>query len=320
MIRRLTARLSGHGGERRSAPPERPTGATVAAPEESERRARRALFKSLAASTPFVVVETPVGRFLVSTSDRSKGRHLFVHRDEPEAEVLGLALEVLRLVGRPVRPGLFVEVGGNIGTTTVTALHRPEFQRAVVCEPAPTNVELLQVNVLLNALSGRATIVPEAVGDRVGAVTFALDAMSTGHAVAAATTRPGDAGCVGLIEVPLTTLDALAERGLIHPGGIAMLWLDVEGYEPAVLRGAVGVLASAPPVVLEIQPRKLPVVSSIEALVASVPLNYSHFVDLRRAVNDGIRDVLPISELPDFVGRLTRTTDILLVPDEQPEA
>ena len=85
--------------------------------------ARADFFDAAAGETSHLTVTTDVGRFLVATSDRGVGRSLYVKRSRPEFRVLGRVVIVLEAVlgEGAVKDRSFIDVGANIGTTTVCA-------------------------------------------------------------------------------------------------------------------------------------------------------------------------------------------------------
>ncbi|MBK7046155.1 MAG: FkbM family methyltransferase [bacterium] len=145
-----------------------------------------------------------------------------------------------------LKPGdVVLDVGANVGFIAVIAakLVGPA-GRVVAFEPVPENARLVRRNARLNGLS-RLEVVETAVGDRCGSAQLVLARLSGGSALAG-TDLPPDA--CGEIEVPLTTLDAWhAREPATRP---ALVKIDVEGAELAVLRGAVGLLAAARPMLL----------------------------------------------------------------------
>lgn len=140
------------------------------------------------------------------------------------------------------RRGVFVDVGANIGTTCLPALHVHEFRRAIAIEPEQSNARLLAANAALNGLSERITIHQVAASDRTGTLRLSIHpSNSGGHRV---TEGAGQ-------EVAATTLDSLLEAEGVSPADVGLLWIDVQGHELAVLRGAGSLLAARVPFVVE---------------------------------------------------------------------
>jgi FkbM family methyltransferase len=240
---------------------------------------RRRFFDAAAPNTAHVSVEAEGLTFIVSTSDEAPGARFFESRSRSEFRVLRRASD--RIDAR----GVFVDVGANIGTTTLPALGY--FERAIALEPVPANAALLRANVALNGLDGRVTGCEAACSSSRGEVTLRLSpTKSGGHEVRPV--RPGEQTLL----VPAVTLDdVVADEGL-RPTDAGLVWMDVGGHEVDVLRGATTLLDARVPIVAEIRARTAP---DIERLLAG---RYPRAVDLRTEVD------LPLEELSDYLGRL----------------
>lgn len=130
-----------------------------------------------------------------------------------------------------LRPGdLFVDVGANVGVYSIMAAGAVGAD-VVAVEPVPLSFERLEMNIRLNDLRN---IEARRVGlsDAPGRLAF-----TTGRDCMNRVATPEDGG--GLVEVEVTTLDRL--NGKRVP---ALVKIDVEGHELAVLNGARKVLAS----------------------------------------------------------------------------
>jgi FkbM family methyltransferase len=134
------------------------------------------------------------------------------------------------LFRRYLKPGdAVMDAGANIGYYTLLARTLVGDTGAVhAIEAHPRTFRFLQGNLRLNrAYNVRACNV--ALGDAEGAVRFTDTKWDDQNAVI-----EGGKG----IEVPVRRLDALDVPG----GPVALLKIDVEGYELFVLRGAAGML------------------------------------------------------------------------------
>jgi FkbM family methyltransferase len=146
------------------------------------------------------------------------------------------------------RPGLFVDVGANIGWHALHAARHPNVEAVVAFEPDPFNFALLERN---SAANGFAKVICKAVaiGDKPGTLRlYRYKSSNLGRHSAAV-----DHG-YGWRDVPVLDLDgALAEMKL-DDRAVAALKIDVEGFEPAVIQGAPGTLARTDVVIIEHSP------------------------------------------------------------------
>lgn len=125
---------------------------------------------------------------------------------------------------------IVVDIGANIGWYAMLAAARTRGAgRVHAFEPLPENVQLLLHNALVNGFS-HLTCLPIALADRAAVVRIVAVAGSN----ASLDTRE-DAG--GFLCQALAAHDVLASIGRFD-----VLKMDIEGYEPAVLRSAAALL------------------------------------------------------------------------------
>lgn len=146
------------------------------------------------------------------------------------------------------RPGLFIDVGANLGWHTPHAARGRMVERVVAFEPDLFNASLLERNCAING-ADNVVISTSAVGAQPGLARLHRYKSSNGgrHSMAA------DLG-YGSKLVPVCDLDgALAALGL-SDRPVTALKIDVEGYEPAVIAGASRTLSLADAVIMEYSP------------------------------------------------------------------
>ena len=121
-----------------------------------------------------------------------------------------------------------VDVGGNVGVTSLLFSHLFPQGRITVVEPGLSTFESLKLNIRLN---GRQNIHPRqcAVGDHAGLVW--CDSSPSDRARASVASMHGGLGVVDSV-----SLDAYCENNYMDK--ISLLKVDVEGYEASVLLGA----------------------------------------------------------------------------------
>ena len=129
------------------------------------------------------------------------------------------------LQGRPL--GVAIDVGAHHGETARKLCERFPDVHVHSFEPIPANFRRLEQSVVgLNV-----TCIPTALGEEHGTSTMGLgeNSLTSGFGVSG----PG-------ITVDVDTVDAYCRR--CEPESIGLLKIDVEGHEPAVLRGAAHML------------------------------------------------------------------------------
>ena len=144
--------------------------------------------------------------------------------------------------------GIVVDVGANLGWHALHAARHPNVETVVAFEPDPFNAWLLERNLSENAI-GNVIVDSRAVGAAPGvAKLYRYKSANFGrHSLAA------DHGH-GSRSVPVTDIDgALANLHLIDKP-VALIKIDVEGYEPAVIAGAARTLERTDAVILEYSP------------------------------------------------------------------
>jgi FkbM family methyltransferase len=146
------------------------------------------------------------------------------------------------------RPGLFIDVGANLGWHAVHAAQHRAVETVVAFEPDPFNAWLLDRNLALNRVD-KAIVCCEAVGAKSGTARLHRYKSSNygRHSLLA------DYGYDSRT-VPLTSLDDALDRLGLAERPIAAIKIDVEGYEPAVITGARRALTRTGAVILEYSP------------------------------------------------------------------
>lgn len=138
----------------------------------------------------------------------------------PEVEEVALALHFLR-------PNeLMGDIGANIGALSIAAAGVAG-ARVVAMEPVPSTFRALSDNIAINHLHGRVEATPAGAGEIDGTLHFSVDRGGNDRIVTDGTGQP----------IQVRPLDQVFTE---VPD---MLVLDVEGFEPAVVKGATRLLA-----------------------------------------------------------------------------
>ncbi|MGE3274332.1 MAG: FkbM family methyltransferase [Vicinamibacterales bacterium] len=225
----------------------------------------------------------------------------------------GLPLRAL-LQTREVSVGpIMLDVGANIGRTSLLRTVLGDCGVAYAAEPDPGNFESLVRTLIINGLSG--LVLPEqcAIGSADGEVTLRRGKYIGGHTIGAGGRKVRDA-----VAVPCRRLDSWVADRRIDLDAVHFVKVDVQGWEPHVLEGAPGVLACRHIAwQLEIDPPLLRAAGgSPEDLLARLAAHFTRFIDLHPAA-DGSR-LRPVADLPEALGYLAdgrgHKTDLVLVP------
>lgn len=270
-------------------------------------------FHRLRKSTRLVSAPYGAGTMIVDTSDDQIGRMVFM-RGDWERLYLGAAVDYLRSTGveRPLG-STFVDVGANIGTSTLDALLHFGFERAVCFEPDPRNFTLLRLNLVLNDLDGRTSchaaavsaVDGEAVMERAADMNFGDSRLVVGVPEGVDT------------EVVVTRpLDWLLDDGRLTADDIGLIWVDAQGHDPFVLQGATRLLAAGVPMVVEYCPEVLDRSGSYLLLEQLIADGFSTVIDLKRrcegAADGGVLAAKDVGVLRSRY-RGAEVTDLLLV-------
>jgi FkbM family methyltransferase len=286
--------------------------------------ARGTYYDKAAGWTPLVAVETLGGLFLLDTEDAHIGRSLFSKGDRGELRVLRRALSILEEVGLAdrARAGPLIDVGANIGTTTVPALYENGFTRAVALEPEPRNVRLLRINIAINGFADRVQVLQMAASNACGTGHLRVFVDRWGIHEIATETGAKSSLEEEMVEIELVTLDAIAERSHYDADGTGLLWIDAEGHEGHILQGASGLVSEGTPVILEVQPSKLNGQGGLDYLRDVANGHYTDFVDMRHVSGEpgskrGLRyEIKPIDQFEALIDEyvtLDHFTEALLL-------
>lgn len=250
------------------------------------------------------------------TSD-SVARDLFLSGHYQQREITALDAW---LRGRGVTSGNVIDVGANIGTTTVP------FARlgwnVVSVEPVPDALELLRRNVANNVPGGRVQVVEAAVSDIAEQVEMALDG-DLGHSEVLGADTPGFGDAVTQTRrVRALPLDDVLREAALAPSDVALVWCDTQGHEGKVLAGGTTLWRAGVPCFAEVWPRGMRAHGGIDEFVDLAAKWFTECIprETMLASTDpapcGIDHVARLIEELDNrePGPYGRYTDVLLIP------
>ncbi|OLP62406.1 methyltransferase [Xaviernesmea oryzae] len=194
-----------------------------------------------------------------------------------------------------------LELGGNIGTQTIYFALSNCFSRILTVEPDPRNLILLRENIRQNGLETRVTVAPCAAGAEGGTLDFFQHETNSGKSSA----LPAGGG-TRRIAVPVKPVsDILAQAGLT-PDDIGLVWMDIEGYEPAAIASMDVLMARRTLIYMEFSP-----VFYGEAGARALRDTLAHHYARALVFYEDGREVeMPLAELPVSEPQF----DVLLLP------
>ena len=198
-----------------------------------------------------------------------------------------------------------LDIGANIGTTSIPRVILGDFEYVYAAEPDPANYQCLVHNVAANRLRG--FVLPDriAIGAVDGHATLHRRAGIGTHHLVGAAQAPTD------IEVSCWTLDSWVARLGVDIHALTFIKVDTQGWESQVLRGASSLLAQ-PHIAwqLEFSPRLLMRAGSSAAeLIAQLEERFTHFIDLAGRTTPRSK---PLSHMRDALAYVDRFTNILV--------
>lgn len=275
--------------------------------------ARHALFALLGHGSDVLLAPFGDARLLVSADDQEIGRVVFATGGYERLYMAGAVSELERL-NVAVDNTTFVDVGANIGTSTVDALVAFGFGHAVCFEPDQRSYRLLLANVAINDLQDRVRAFPVALSATDGSSLLEMsqsnqadNRLLTGEE---ARTSSGH-----VVDVSCRRFDTLVADGVLTLEEIGLIWVDAQGHEPFVLRGATRALEAGVPLVIEYTPAALRASGTLGELEAMVQAHYTTVIDLHLLAaglrSDAVLDAADMARLRDTGGR--EHTDLLIV-------
>lgn len=154
-----------------------------------------------------------------------------------ESEELNLLFEFLEPLRSIFAAGLALDIGANVGNHARVFAQR--FLSVEAFEPNPPTLELLRINT---RGAPNVTVHGHGLGDRPGTFDLMEDPGNMGGSSMAAAAVPGTPA----VRVRVERLDDMD----LNTARLCFAKIDVEGFEPAVLRGAERTLREAQPLIV----------------------------------------------------------------------
>ncbi len=196
------------------------------------------------------------------------------------------------------RGGYFLDLGANIGTTSIYVRKLMGSKwKVVAVEACRDNYDLLRVNCILNHMEDIQTEL-FALSDRNGKASLQYEAGNPGG-----TCVVEDKNVVG--EVNTLRLDEYIADMKIDKKDVHYIWMDVEGFEPKVIKGGWELLNSHRIAMIhEFTPSYYEKMGTMEWYYENIGKLYDHFIDMDLYIRKRIEKVYSISEIRQFTKKM----------------
>jgi len=224
----------------------------------------------------------------------------------------------------PDRAGFVVDIGANIGTTSVPFALAG--YHVVAIEPVPRTAALLRRNIEANGVADRCTVVEAAIAVESSTLTMRVgNALCMNSIDAGSNTVDETAGRNSgdyrdeLIEVPAQPLEHILDETGVPTDQVALVWSDTEGGESAVLASGERLWGAGVPLWVEVSPSALDALGGVDTFSDLAIASFGRFCDTAALLADPAEPALvDIGSLPRAIADLDasaeRFTNVLLVP------
>ena len=205
--------------------------------------------------------------------------------------------------------GYFLDLGANIGTTGIYFIKKlaPNL-KLFAFEPDAENFKMLSVNLLLNDMEDKATIVKCGLGNKFDEMTMYRDLGNPGHN-SLVDKRNG----IPTETIKIMPLDAYFAENNIAAQDVKYIWIDTEGFEPQVILGAKNLLAENPaPIFMECNLNPWDNSGLFEDFMALLTKYYTHFI-LLKGRNETLYPLEALRTLERPANALGQVGDIFLI-------
>jgi FkbM family methyltransferase len=182
----------------------------------------------------------------------------------------------------------------------------------IAIEPSCDNFALLQCNIHLNKLHHKIRAIHAAASDANDMVHLLISSDSSGdHRVRDTASLPADTKIETIASV---TIDAVVKDRVNE---IAFMWIDVQGYEYYVLRGARSLISNSRTLAIQMEfwPLGLEETKTLGLLCQFCKKHFSKYIDIREYLNPGTDFIYDINKIDSLATHYKYSyTDIFLIP------
>lgn len=277
---------------------------------------REYIWKKAKTIMPYTSCSVERGKyiFFFDSSDKSIANYMFRKGKLFEKREMELFFQLAtKFYGYPSnQDGVFLDIGGNIGTTSIFAKATNNNLKVVAFEPSSKNAKVFKLNAVVNnfediELYNMALSNFNGVGE-----LYVNNQICTDHILMMNQYRKTTEILDREIEsVSVMTMDSWCEKYHFPSEQVRYICLDVEGHENAVLEGMEKLLSkNAAPMWMEIS-SELSRNGSAERLLVNVSKYYASFIDKRKP--NKVRNIRELKQLINEFSDKNAHTDVFLI-------
>jgi FkbM family methyltransferase len=185
--------------------------------------------------------------------------------------------------------GTFLDVGANIGTTSIPAARSPLVSSVVSLEPVSSVFRCLEKGIEDSELEGKILAFNVGAGARNEKATISVNPENCGD------NRIGRSPDTwGREEIRMVRLDDLIDELEMDP---AFVWIDAQGWEPEILEGAPKLIERKIPWMVEFWPSGI---EDPDKFLGLLEENWTQVIETRQ----GHREVRPVRWVRSLFTRL----------------
>ncbi len=204
--------------------------------------------------------------------------------------------------GKKARNGYFFDVGANIGTTSIYVKKELNPKLKIIgIEAGKDNYDLFRMNCIANNVED-IKVCHVAFADAAGKAFFNENTDNPGGSSVTKTNNIAGKNCE---TVNMITFDEFCEKETINSGQIDYIWIDVEGFEVNVLKGAATVLKNKIPMMQEFNPFVYEEKGLLNEYLSIIEGTYNYYLDYSEYIK-GKELKRPVSEIRELIKKCAR--------------
>ena len=225
----------------------------------------------------YSIVNLPDGiKYMYSEKDCYIGGYMHIFGENFAKTQIDDFFELTRkYYGKRDRKTVFLDIGANIGTTSIYVKSKHPELSIYGIEAGRDNYDLFKINCILNHVED-IHVFRKAISDRCGEAYFYYNEINPGGSWIEDSNDEG-----GFEVIPQEDIDTFILHNSISFSDIGYVWMDVEGSEVNVLKGATRLLQEHIPMMQEFSPFTYEGRGLLDDYIGIIEDYYDSFIDYR---------------------------------------